>query len=544
MNIPINIETLLAGKVVESERIEFKKGWNPKTIMRTVSAFANDFENLGSGYIVVGIDEDNGMPKRPVFGFSPEQFDRVQKEMLNYCNLIRPAYFPRLSLEEIDGKHVLLIWVTAGSNRPYESPKDVTSRNKEYVYYIRRYSNTVQANQEQKQELFSLTANIPFDDRLNTKAVMDDISSSLILQHLKETGSRFYKESLKLPHNEVCLQMNLAEGPMEHIFPKNVGLLMFNEHPEKFFPSTQISLVEFPEGVAGKEFIEKNFTGTIQQQLKDAMSYLKSQVIKSKTVKIEGKAQSKTFVNYPFEAIEEALANAVYHKNYEIREPIEVRVLPNAIEIISFGGPDPSIRVNDLDKGIIRARRYRNRRIGEFLKELNLTEGKGTGIPTIKRALENNDSPPAKYDTDGDDRRFFLIEIPMHPEFIAQDMGIINGKKEDGDQGKDQDRDQDTILINKEEEIWNQVRNQVGNQVRNQVIDRTVTALRYCTKPKTKNEILDVVGLSKQSKYFIENIGPAIEAGLLAMTIPDKPTSRNQKYITTEKGEKIIGKQK
>ncbi len=34
------------------------------------------------------------------------------------------------------------------------------------------------------------------------------------------------------------------------------------------------------------------------------------------------------------------------------------------------------------------ARKYRNRRIGEFLKELKLTEGRNTGVPKIKRALK------------------------------------------------------------------------------------------------------------------------------------------------------------
>jgi ATP-dependent DNA helicase RecG len=101
------------------------------------------------------------------------------------------------------------------------------------------------------------------------------------------------------------------------------------------------------------------------------------------------------------------LANAVDHKNYELREPMEVRVLPEAIEIISYGGPYPSICKDDLMKGVVRARRYLNCRIGEFLKELKLTEGKGTGIPTIKRALEMNGYQPASYDTDGDERRFF-----------------------------------------------------------------------------------------------------------------------------------------
>ena len=46
MHIPINIETLLDGKVVETERIEYKRSWNPASIMRTISAFANDFENF------------------------------------------------------------------------------------------------------------------------------------------------------------------------------------------------------------------------------------------------------------------------------------------------------------------------------------------------------------------------------------------------------------------------------------------------------------------------------------------------------------------
>ena len=81
MNIPINIETLLTGRIVESERVEFKKSWNPKMIMRTITAFANDFENLGRGYIVVGIEEENGLPKMPFYGFPKAQFDNVQKEL-------------------------------------------------------------------------------------------------------------------------------------------------------------------------------------------------------------------------------------------------------------------------------------------------------------------------------------------------------------------------------------------------------------------------------------------------------------------------------
>jgi ATP-dependent DNA helicase RecG len=563
MSIPLTIEKLLAGKVVESERLEFKRSWNPSAILRTITAFANDFENLGSGYILVGIEEEDGMPKRPVFGFEPESFDRVQKEMLGYCNLIRPTYFPRLSLEEIDGKHVLLIWVNAGSNRPYEVPRDVTANTKDYHYYIRRFSSTVQANVEEKKELISLTANIPFDDRVNHKANLSDISIGLVQQHLRAIGSKLQDELNNLSHLALCRQMNLVEGSDEHILPKNVALMMFNAKPSAFFPDTAINIVEFPDGVAGSSFIEKNFNGPIQQQLMDALAYLKAQIIKSKTIKIKGEALSKTFFNYPFEAIEEALANAVYHKNYELREPIEVRILPEAIEIISYGGPDPSIRKDDLNNGIIRARRYRNRRIGEYLKELNLTEGKGTGIPTIKRALSLNGSKPAVYDTDGDERRFFVVIIPVHEVFLLeesnQDKTESNQDKPKSNQDKSKsNQDKQKSDIDKQESDIDKQKSDIdkhGRLLENlrkvlllsykkdykiQVLKRMAETLIYCDIAKAKVEILEHIGLTKHTKNFKEYIEPMVEMGFLKRTIPEIPTSRNQKYITTIEGNKLI----
>ena len=53
MAIPVNIEDLLHKRKIESTRIEFKTGWNPDKIYRTICAFANDFDNIGGGYIIV-----------------------------------------------------------------------------------------------------------------------------------------------------------------------------------------------------------------------------------------------------------------------------------------------------------------------------------------------------------------------------------------------------------------------------------------------------------------------------------------------------------
>lgn len=90
MALPINIEHLLGATTVESERIEFKTGWNPDAIYRTICAFANDFDNIGGGYVLVGVEDQNGRAKRPVKGLDVEQMDTIQRQMIGFNNFIRP----------------------------------------------------------------------------------------------------------------------------------------------------------------------------------------------------------------------------------------------------------------------------------------------------------------------------------------------------------------------------------------------------------------------------------------------------------------------
>lgn len=90
MALPINIEDLLNKNKVESDRIEFKKGWNPISIYHSICAFANDIDNIGGGYILVGVEEENGLAKRPVCGLSDESLDKIQREILQYNQLMEP----------------------------------------------------------------------------------------------------------------------------------------------------------------------------------------------------------------------------------------------------------------------------------------------------------------------------------------------------------------------------------------------------------------------------------------------------------------------
>lgn len=120
--LPININDLLLQRTIESERIEYKTDWNPETVMHTLCAFANDFHNLGSGYIVIGVAEDNGRPVLPPIGLSPEKIDIIQKELVQLeKNAIIPTYNTLTAVYEIQGKLILVLWAIAGEMRPYKA---------------------------------------------------------------------------------------------------------------------------------------------------------------------------------------------------------------------------------------------------------------------------------------------------------------------------------------------------------------------------------------------------------------------------------------
>ena len=79
--------------------------------------------------------------------------------------------------------------------------------------------------------------------------------------------------------------MGIVNTLPEYRKPKNIGLLFFNMEPDKFFPYTQIEVVEFPDGVGGDKIIEKIFKGPLDQQLQDALRYIQNNIIKEEIIK-------------------------------------------------------------------------------------------------------------------------------------------------------------------------------------------------------------------------------------------------------------------
>ena len=249
MELEISVEDLLNKRKIESDRIEFKAGWNPDDIYHSVCAFANDYNNDGGGYIVVGVEEKNGVAVRPVKGISEYMLDEIQKEMLSYNNMISPPYFPKAIPLEVDGKWILVIVVRTGQQRPYKSPEHVTGKkDKKYNYYIRYLTSSVKANAEQERELINMSDQTPYDCRANHKAAFDDISPVLLEDHLRKTGSKLAKQVKERGVEEILEDMQLLVGPPELRYIQNVAIMMFCEHPDRFFPYTYVQMTSFPQG--------------------------------------------------------------------------------------------------------------------------------------------------------------------------------------------------------------------------------------------------------------------------------------------------------
>lgn len=420
-NLPINLSDLIGRRTVESARVEFKASWDEKTtgaqVIRTICAFANDFQNLNGGYVVIGINENDGVAELPPKGLTPDSLESIQSWIRGHCNKIDPIYQPVLFPEIFEDKHILVIWAPPSDNRPHQAPE--SNEKPERKYYIRLGPETVDANRypELKTQLMQMTAKVPYDDRRALQASVLDIRETKVREFLQDVRSELiHEQDTKILYRN----FHIAVPVNGHDVPKNIGLLFFSQDPEQWFPGARIEVVHFSGDAAGNILEEKKFDKRpIHEQLRECLAYLENLSVRQ-LEKLPNRMQAATWVSYPSQALREALVNAVYHRSYEGNpEPIKVYLYPDRLEVISYPGPVPGIEPKHLQGDIpLPPVPARNRRIGDFLKELRLAEGRGTGIPKLRRAMAQNGSAPPSFDFN-EDRTYFRATLPAHPEYLS-----------------------------------------------------------------------------------------------------------------------------
>lgn len=144
--------------------------------------------------IVIGVKEKDGRPDS-LLGAPAEKIDHYLKDMLNKCKCIQPEYLPIVEVTDYNGKKFIVAWCPGGNLRPYSSPKSMAKGDKERVCYIRKMASTIQPSDEELRDLYTLSNQIPFDDRIHHQAELSDLNITLIQGYLREIGSSLYEES-------------------------------------------------------------------------------------------------------------------------------------------------------------------------------------------------------------------------------------------------------------------------------------------------------------------------------------------------------------
>ncbi|MBW8874273.1 MAG: putative DNA binding domain-containing protein [Acidobacteria bacterium] len=420
--LPVNLDDLLNARSIESNRIEFKAGWDDQikaSTVRTICAFANDLLNLGGGYVVLGVREEGGRAILPPIGLGTLDLDRVQKEIRGVCKRIEPDYLPLVFPVQYEGVPLFVIWAPGGDTRPYQAPENLKVSGSPLQFWIRRSSETIKAQGEDLRQLVALTARVPFDDRRNLEARIEDLSPSLVRQFLNQIESDLVNHDPPIDDRQIFRMMNLVVRVNAHEVPRNIGLMFFNNDPDRFFAGTRTEVVQFGDDAGGDLIEERIFRGPIPQQIVSVLNYLNS-LGGTLLQKVSGQAEVERSVAYPSGAVEEALVNAFYHRGYDDPpEPVKVYLYPDRMEVISYPGPVPGIQRSYFQAGgSLPPVPARNRRIGDFLKELQLAEKRGSGIPKIQRQMRQNGSPEARFDFD-ETRTYFRTILPVHPRYLV-----------------------------------------------------------------------------------------------------------------------------
>lgn len=519
MSLAVDIHRLLKGGLVEWERIDFYKSFNPSSLLHSICGFANDINNAGGGYIIIGVDvDDRRRPILPPWGLSPGEIKLFKDEILLICHHLKPHYSPIINVVDYKDKRILLLWVPTGVSRPYQAPRGLVSKSGHF-FYIRKLFQTKKATLHEEIDLMAAANQTPFDSQIHQLAEVTDLNVSLIQEYLAAIKSNLLAKSQEndIPFLELCQRMNIVGNYGDEIKPKNVALLLFNNNPQKFFPYAHIEITEFDEFLRLRERI---FDGPIIFQINTALNYMGGAVIAKITERGTKVGEKREYFNYPLKAIQEAVINAAYHRSFKENAPIEVRVLPKGIEIISWPGPLPPLDNQKLKLKDLSARMYRNPLLGFFLKQLRMVRGKATGIEKICSWMKNNGNTPPTFETDKK-LKFFKVFLPIHSKF-APNQPVL---------------EQTVCPIIEINEIVPRL-----YQVCPKNIDVKNAALVLLTSQTESSleELMFKLNQTHKTRFRNNFIKPLMVLGLLEYTIAHKPKSGKQKYVISDQGRAMI----
>jgi ATP-dependent DNA helicase RecG len=269
--------------------------------------------------------------------------------------------------------------------------------------------------------------------------------------------------------------------------PTVAGVMVFSKYPQGYFPQFSVTAVSIPgtemgeTGDDGERFIDnERITGAIPDMLDQAVDFVRKNSRNKTIVDDDGKRRDKA--EYPAKAVREAILNGLVHRDYSIHTqnvPIRIEMYRDRLEIISPGGLYGKITIDSLGKVHPDTR---NAVLANILELLNVTENRYSGIPTICSECRNAGLP-------------------------APTFGVARGE----------------FKVTFRNNIY-----AAGTEKGNGNLQNAL--LEFCAAPRTRSELIEFTGFTRY--YTMNNIvQPLVRAGLLKMSLPDKPRSSKQTYM-------------
>lgn len=506
---------ILKNKSIECDYIEYKKTDSfLDKILKTICAYANNYYENDTQYLFIGVDEENtnetkAIPKLPINGIDKEKIELVE----NNIKSLRPFLYPNVDFEVLrnnfEGKDYVLVVVEKQSNGPYQTNEKGEKKLKvKPARYIRVEAITRKAMVDEEYDLIRKFANYHFTSQVNRYASIDDLNLDCINEYISIVSDRDVYKGL----NKVDILSSL--GVLDKNYPtktriKNFGILMFSYDIKKYIPYGRVDVIVDSFGTKRK-MESKTFNGPIWKQYYSVLNYINDNYINTITIRDDGVATNRKVTNFPYVALEELIANALVHNDYENDNPIQIYVSDKEITIINYNRPLPPLKIKDLnERTVFKTRKTENPEIREMFKELGIIEDYGTGIGEAKRAMELNGSPKLYYTSFDEDSNVTSVTIPVNKEYysIKYDDNLEEVIKNETRSYKE--------LINNSKYSENVKHNLVKilDSVKDSVFsNKTITGLlnisqnsatRYINKLKDELQIIEEVRGAGHGKYKI-----------------------------------------
>lgn len=243
----------------------------------------------------------------------------------------------------------------------------------------------------------------PFDMAVCFDAGYDDINEDSVKDFLEKRATELNLGVPSRPVKDFLVDILKVVKEVDGEFkPTNTGLLFFGKDPAEFIPQSEIKMVRF-NGVTRLQTIDsKEISGRIYEMLDEAEIFFKrntrlaNKIVGFKRVDIP---------EYPYEAVREALINAIAHRDYDRDESsIMFSIFDDRVEISNPGGLLPGLNIRKLEG----KHATRNKKICSIFKETRYMERYGTGIIKMKNLMGKHGLEEPEFEEEGD---FFVVRF-------------------------------------------------------------------------------------------------------------------------------------